>query len=172
MSTYKPIKLEDLADAYTEYLSGESLAAVCRKYKIPQKAFKDRLGRISAVMDSKVPALAMERKLISDVLSAHLKPIKEELAVKSLSILREADNLVEKKLKEEGTSTDLKDLIKAADSYSNRLARITGIEEFPQVPQDQTADRNQRVNNFVQNIFINHEQTLDEKRKLINEEQS
>ncbi len=170
MQRETPIKFDDLLNAYTEYLAGESLTAVCKKYKMTANAFKDRLGRINAVMESNVPTLAIERKLISDVLTNHLKPLKEEIALKSLSILREADNLVENKLKTEGQSVDLKDLVKTADSYSNRLARITGIEEYPQIPQDNTEDRSKRINNFVQNIFINHEENLENKRKIINED--
>ena len=129
---------------------------------------KDRLERIDEVLESNLPTLSTERQLISQALSEKLKPIKEELSMKSLEILRQADDIILNRLITNPDDMDTKDVLKASDQHSSRLARITGMEEDPSAGADPNA-RAKVINTFVQNIFHNHAKKLQEDRGKVND---
>lgn len=146
----KKIPLQSILDAKVDYLSGMTIKEVSSKHKISVSVLKDRFSRIDEISESNLPALSMERKIISDALSNHLKPIKEELSMASYEIVKAADSLVLERILNEPEDVSTKDLLRASDSHSQRLARITGMEEDPLAgkPKDPA-----RANIMIQNIF-------------------
>jgi len=164
----KKVPFQSLIDAKVDILSGMSKAKASKKHGISVKILEDRLERIDNTLESKLPALSVERQLISDALSEKLRPIKEELSMKSLEILRKADEIILNRLQTDAEAMDTKDILKASDQHSSRLARITGMEEDPGAGTDPNA-RSKVVNTFVQNIFHNHTKKLEEDRGKIND---
>lgn len=166
--TTKHPTFDAIVEAYIRYLGGEALSKIGKDLKLSQDVLEDRFKRLDLASNSKLPSLSMERQLINEVLSDKLKPIKEELSVRAVEILREADDIIITKLRNERDSLKLSDLVKAADSYEGRLARITGLEEDPSQGPDRN-DRNNRVNIFIKELFPNHSDKLDNDRKKVND---
>lgn len=146
----KIIPFQTILDAKIDHISGMTMKEVSIKHNLSITTLEDRFARIDAITSSTLPAITTEQKIISEALSDHLKPIKEQLSLKSLDIIRLADDLVEQKLKNNTEDITIKDAIKASEAFSNRLAHLTGIEEAPaqQNNNDKTV-----VNTYIQNIF-------------------
>lgn len=164
----KKIPFQTIIDAKIDELSGMSKTKISKKHKIAPAILKDRLERIDNVLESTLPSLSVERKLISEALSDKLRPIKEELSLKSLEIVRKADNIIYERLTSNPDDVDTKDVLKASEMHASRLARITGIEEDPTAGYDPNA-RSRVVNTFVQNIFNNHNKILETERDAVND---
>jgi hypothetical protein len=164
----KRVPFQSIVDAKIDILSGSSISEASKKHGISKTLLKDRLERIDEVLESDLPALTTERQLISQALSDKLKPIKEELSMKSLEILKKADDIILDRLANAPDDMDTKDVLKASDQHSARLARITGIEEDPGAGTDPNA-RAKVINTFVQNIFHNHTKKLEKDRGRIND---
>lgn len=170
--TTKPVKmvpLQKLLDAKIRLLGGESVKDVSKDLNISPNVLDDRLRRIDELSGSTLPALSVERKIISEAISNHLRPIKEELSLNSLEIVRKADEIILNKLNIEGESLELRDVLKASDSHEARLARITGLEEHPEQGSNPIQDRNNRVSIFIQNMFAGHSDKLSREREIVNE---
>lgn len=174
MPPKKPVKpnkivpFQKIVDAKVDYLSGMSFKKISEKHNLPINILKDRLERIDNVLESNLPALSTERKLISEALSEKLKPIKEELSLKSLEIVRKADEIILNRLLSSPDDVDTKDILKASDQHSSRLARITGLEEDPSAGSDPNL-RSKVVNTYIQNIFNSHAKNLEEERLKVND---
>lgn len=164
----RKLQIQDLLNAKIRIMSGELIASVAKDLNTSATILQDRVDRLDDISESSLPALSMERRIISETLSEHLKPIKEELSVKAYEIVRRADEIVLNKLNAEGESLELKDVVKVADSYEGRFARITGIEEHPgQGSSGQ--DRATRVNVYIENMFAAHNKKLSSDRDNIND---
>ena len=166
----KKIPFQSLVDAKIDVISGMSLTAASEKHGIRPAVLKDRLERVDAVLESNIPSLSVDRHIITDALSEKMKPIKEELSLKSLDIVREADKIVLERLKENPDEISTKDVLRASAEHSSRLARITGMEEDPNagIPGDE-ALRNRNINIFVQNIVNGHKEKLEKEREHVND---
>jgi len=164
----KKIPFQTIIDAKIDEISGMNQKKIAKKHKIAPTILKDRLERIDSVLNSSLPALSVERQLISEALSEKLKPIKEELSLKSLEIIRKADDIIYQRLVTEPDEMKTADILKASDQYSSRFARITGMEEAPNAGSDPNA-RTRVVNTFVQNIFNNHAKNLEQERLNVND---
>lgn len=165
----KPIPINDLVNAQVAMISGEPISSVARSLKVPKAKLTSATERVGEIMISTGPALAMERQIISEVLSEHLKPIKEDLAVESLKIIKEADKITVERLTNEPGSIKMKDLIAISDTHSKRLARLTGLEEDPEGGGDRAdAERRKGASVFIQNIFQGHQEKLEKERETVN----
>lgn len=164
----KKVPFQTIIDAKIDEISGMSQKKISKKHKIAPTILKDRLERIDNVLESRLPALSVERQIISEALSEKLKPIKEELSLKSLEIIRKADEIIYQRLTTEPDEITTKDVLRASDIHSSRLARITGIEEDPGAGTDPNA-RAKIVNTYVQNIFNNHAKNLEQERLSVND---
>ena len=162
------IPFSTIFSAYVDKISGMTNKEISEKYSISQPSITRRIEILTKFMNDNTPALSKEREIISQALSENMKPIKEEIAVKALEIIKKADDLVSEKLTTEGPSLELKDIVKTADSYSSRFARLTGVEDFPALGKDTAQERTKIVNTYVQNIFNNHDESLDKDREKIN----
>lgn len=165
----EPIKLQTIIDAELEILGGVDLKDVAKKYGIKPKQFNQSIERVSEIMNSDAPELALERKIISEALTEKMKPIKEQLALKSLEIINEADKLISDRMKSDPDQVKTKDLVNISDNHSKRLARITGMEEDPNAGTDNDKTRVKKVNIFIQNIFGNHKEKLEKERDKVND---
>ena len=159
-------KISTIVQAKADELVGLGTRGLKKKYGIGKKDLSVRIEAMNQILTSDSPNLSVERQIISEAISDRLKPIKEELAVKSLEIVRMADEEVVERLKTPELLKE-KDLISISDTYSKRLSRLTGIEEDPGAGED-TDKRVKNVNVFVQNIFAEHSKNLEKKRNSIN----
>lgn len=165
----KKVPFQSLIDAQMSIITGSTPAQAAKEVGMPTKLMEDRLSRVNEVLSSNTPALTVERQLISEALSDKLKPIKEELAIKSLEIIREADKIVLQRLQGQPEELKMKDVLKASEQHSQRIARITGLEEDPEVdPSKAGLDRAKTINFFVNNTFKNHLDKLKEERVTTN----
>lgn len=164
----KSIPLTVLVDAEIDKIQGMSDAAIAKKNGVARGALKKRQEKLSVIIESTSPMMEFERKIISDVISDRLKPIKEELALKSLEIVRQADGIVVERLTNQPKKIKMKDLISISDTHSKRLARITGIEEDPGAGTD-TPERTKFINTYTQNIFNIHDKKLEDERLKVND---
>lgn len=163
----KIVPLSVLVDVEIDKIQGMNDVQISKKHNINTGILDNRRAKLGVIVSSTGDTMALERKIISDVISDRLKPIKEELAVKSLEIIRKADNLIGDRLLNEPKGIKMKDLISISDVHSKRLARITGIEEDPGAGDD-SPERARFVNNYTQNIFNIHDKKLEEERKNVN----
>lgn len=161
--------LSSLLDANIRVLAGEPKKKVAKDLQLTVPVMEDRLARLEEVSESTLPAIGLERQIISEALSEHLKPIKEALSLKALEIVKRADDLTLEKLNVTPIG-DLKlpDIVKTADSYESRLARITGLEEHPDQGSGQSQDKAKRISIFVENMFAGHSEKLAKEREKNN----
>lgn len=164
------IPLQTLIDIKAAIIGGATFPQMCREYKIPAKVLEDRLLNLDSLMSSNSPATSLERKIIEETLSDHLKPIKTKLSFNSLEIIDEADKIVLERLKINPNEMSTKDVLRASDVHSKRLARITGLEEDPDAGKDDGAmERVKTVNVFIQNTFKGHSEKLESERLKVND---
>lgn len=165
----KLIPFQKILDAKIAILNGKSEAQAAKELSLTVLTMRDRIARLDEVMSSNTPALTVERQIISEALSDKLKPIKEELSLKSLEIIRKADQIVLERLQLSPEDVSTKDVLRAAEQHSQRLARITGLEEAPEVdPASAAIDRAKTINVFVNTTFKNHLDKLKDERKTTN----
>jgi len=146
--------------------------------KTPEQAEKDnelpkgtlhrvdvKVGELMQTTDSDHE---LQRRIISLALTDRLKPIKEDLSVKSLELTQKADNIMGERLESASDKIATKDLIAISDIHSKRLARLTGIEEDSTGGQDDLITRSKTINIMVQNIFQGHRERLERERITVN----
>lgn len=160
------IKFSTIVAAQAENLIGASDAKLKQKFGISKKKLESTALKLNEIVSSNSPNLTLEKKIISEAISDHLKPIKEELALKSLEIIRKADEVLLQRL-DSPEIIRTGEMVGVSDVYSKRLARLTGIEEDPNAGKE-PEERSKNVNIFVQNIFAEHKKNLEKKRNLIN----
>lgn len=146
--------------------------------KTPEQAEKDNElpkgtlhkvdAKVGELMQSTDPSTALQRRIISEALTDRLKPIKEDLSVKSLELTQKADNILAERLEKSAGMISDKNLLAISDIHSKRLARLTGLEEDPTAGKDDPSLRAKTVNIMVQNIFQSHRQKLERERAGIN----
>ena len=146
--------------------------------KTPEQAEKDNElpkgtlhkvdAKVGELMQSTDPNTALQRRIISEALTDRLKPIKEDLSVKSLELTQKADNILAERLEKSAGMISDKNLLAISDIHSKRLARLTGLEEDPTAGNDDPSLRAKTVNIMVQNIFQGHRQKLERERAGIN----
>lgn len=146
--------------------------------KTPEQAEKDNElpkgtlhkvdAKVGELMQSTDPSTALQRRIISEALTDRLKPIKEDLSVKSLELTQKADNILAERLEKSAGMISDKNLLAISDIHSKRLARLTGLEEDPTAGKDDPSLRAKTVNIMVQNIFQGHRQKLERERAGIN----
>ncbi len=160
------IKFSTIVQAQAENLIGISDTKLKQKFGISKKKLESTALKLNEIVSSNSPNLTLEKKIISEAISDHLKPIKEELAIKSLEIIRKVDEVLLQRL---DTPEIIRtgEMVGVSDIYSKRLARLTGIEEDPNAGKE-PEQRTKNVNIFVQNIFEEHKKNLEKKRNLIN----
>lgn len=146
--------------------------------KTPEQAEKDNElpkgtlhnvdAKVGELLESTDPNTALQRRIISEALTDRLKPIKEDLSVKSLELTQKADSILAERLEKSAGMISDKNLLAISDVHSKRLARLTGIEEDPTAGHDDSSLRAKTVNIMVQNIFQGHRQKLERERAGIN----
>lgn len=146
--------------------------------KTPEQAEKDNElpkgtlhnvdAKVGELLESTNPNTALQRRIISEALTDRLKPIKEDLSVKSLELTNKADTILAERLEKSAGMISDKNLLAISDIHSKRLARLTGIEEDPTAGHDDSSLRAKTVNIMVQNIFQGHRQKLERERAGIN----
>lgn len=146
--------------------------------KTPEQAEKDNElpkgtlhnvdAKVGELLESTDPNTALQRRIISEALTDRLKPIKEDLSVKSLELTQKADSVLAERLENSAGMISDKNLLAISDIHSKRLARLTGIEEDPTAGYDDSSSRAKTVNIMVQNIFQGHRQKLERERAGIN----
>lgn len=167
-SVSKSIPINTLVEVAVDRIQGLPMSQIAKKHNVSTSFLTKRTGNLSEVMSSTSPTMEFERKIISDAISERLKPIKADLAVKSLEIIKKTDDIVAERLSDDPESIKTKDLISISDTYSRRLARLTGIEESPE-EVDTGASRTKIVNSYVQNIFNSHNKELERERTEVND---
>jgi len=166
----KLIPLQKILDARIRILGGESESSVAKDLKISVSTLQDRMERLDEIEASSLPALTVDQRIINETISDHLRPIKLELSTNALEIVRKADKLIKERLDREGDSIGVKDLVKTADSFEGRLARIVPIEELPEAGPVDQQKRRTVINNFVhQNIINQHINKLEKDRLAVND---
>lgn len=166
----KIIPFQTILDARIDILAGMSPTAAAKKNGLSVKVMQDRLARIDEITTSNLPALSTDQKIISEALSDKMKPIKEELSLKSLEIVREADKIILDRLKTQPEEVSTKDVLRASESHSGRFARITGFEEDPTAGNNGDEKiRIKNVNVFIDNTFKNHREKLEHERTKVND---
>lgn len=163
----KEIPIDALIESELGKINGLSSRAIHKITNVPAKAIAAVQGRVSEVMASNSPELAFERQIISEAITDRLKPLKEELALKSLEIVRVADDLLLDELNSGMMKT--KDVIRVSDSHSKRLARIVGLEEDPGAGGGDPNEANKTVNIYIKNMFSGHKKKLEEERNSVND---
>lgn len=169
MSHKEPIKIETIIEAELDSVAGLTPRQIKEKHGVSARDLNKAKERISEVMDSTLPILSVDRKIISEAITDRLRPIKEDLAVKSLEIIKKADDLIVDRMTSTPEDVKTKDLITISDTHSKRLARIVGIEEDPDGGGD--GDPNKRAKNinvFIENAFMGHNEKLKRERETIN----
>jgi len=146
--------------------------------KTPEQAEKDNElpkgtlhnvdAKVGELLESTDPNTALQRRIISEALTDRLKPIKEDLSVKSLELTQKADSVLAERLEKSAGMISDKNLLAISDVHSKRLARLTGIEEDPTAGHDDSSLRAKTVNIMVQNIFQGHRERLARERAGIN----
>lgn len=130
--TYKSkndINLKELLDAYKEHMQGFSLLSLSRKYEIQKKSLETKFTLLSALSVTPDNKLYPGQKEIKNSIQNCLSEIKEKLASVSVEIINKADaKTIE--LLESQKNIPARDACMIADTYTKRLARLTGIEEF------------------------------------------
>jgi len=164
----KTIPINALVDVEVEKIQGVPMSKIAKRHNVSTSFLTKRTGNLSEVMSSASPTMEFERKIISEAISDRLKPIKEDLAVKSLEIIKKTDDIVAGRLSNNPDLIKTKDLISISDTYSRRLARLTGLEESPE-ELDTGASRTKIVNSYVQNIFNSHGKELERERTEVND---
>jgi hypothetical protein len=162
------IPFNTILDAKIDLIQGMSASDVSLKHGVSKTILDDRIARVDEISNSTLPALSVERAIISEALADRLKPIKEELSLKSLEIVREADKIVLERLMINPDDLSTKDVLRASEAHSARLARITGLEEDPTAGGDDPTLRAKNVNVFIQNIFKSHKEKLERDRLGVN----
>jgi hypothetical protein len=163
----KKINFSTIVEAQADSLVGTSNKSLKDKYGVSKRRIDVASQKINEIIGSDSPGLTLERKIISEAITDRLKPIKEELAVKSLEIIRKTD---EELLNRLDTPELIKtnEMVSISDTFSKRFARLTGIEEDPNGGENPIDSRNKNVNIFVQNIINEHKDLLEKKREKIN----
>lgn len=161
------IKFSTIVEAQADMVIGSSEKELKSKHGLSKKKITTAAAKINSIMASNDPALSLERKIISEAITDRLKPIKEELAVKSLEIVRRADEELLNRL-ETPELVKTNEMISISDTFSKRLSRLTGIEEDPTAGENPENLRSKNVNIFVQNIINEHKNLLEKKRNKIN----
>lgn len=164
------IPLQTLIDIKARIIGGATFPQMCREYHLPAKVLEDRLLNLDSLISSDSPSTSLERKIIEETLSDHLKPIKTKLSFNSLEIIDEADKIVLERLKTNPDELSTKDVLRASDVHSKRLARITGLEEDPDAGKDNgNLERVKTVNVFIKNTFREHREKLEKERRMVND---
>lgn len=139
-----------------------------RDNELPKGTLHKVDAKVGELMQSTDPNTALQRRIISEALTDRLKPIKEDLSVKSLELTQKADNILAERLEKSAGMISDKNLLAISDIHSKRLARLTGLEEDPTAGDDDPSLRAKTVNIMVQNIFQGHRQKLERERAGIN----
>jgi hypothetical protein len=160
-------KISELVNAQIDYYAGATEKEIKSKYGISKSRLASTTTKINEILASDSDSTSFERKIISEALSDKLRPIKEEISLKSLEIIRKTDEEVSKRL-DSPEGEEMKDLVKVSDIYSRRLARITGMEEDPSAGEVDPLARAKTVNVFINNVFQKHKENLEKKRNSIN----
>jgi len=163
-----PVPFQAVFDASVDIISGKSLSASAKKQGISPGILADRITRIEEVSNSNLQTMSLERKIISEALTTRLKPLKEELSLKSLDIIRKADSIILSRLTSDSDEMKTSDVLKASEVHAGRFARITGIEEDPDGGVD-AGDRTKFINHVTQNIFNIHKEKLEDQRTKVND---
>ncbi len=161
-------KFSTIVQAQADVITGSTDKEIKKKYGISKTSLKLKTAKINEIMASDLPETSLEKKIISEAISERLEPIKTELAVKSLEIIRKTDNEIINRLNKAPDLIKSGELINMSDIFSKRLSRLTGLDEDPDAGIDVEKNRNKNINVFVQNIIRNHDELLEKKRKNIN----
>lgn len=168
MNNKESIPLSVLVEAQADIIGGLPPAQAAKRHGLRPKALEQATERVGLIMSSDSPLMSVERQIISEAITDRLKPIKEELALKSLEIIRKADQELSNRLSEPET-LKTRDILSISDIHSKRLARITGMEEDPNAGGDDPNARTKNVNIFVKNIFKGHKDKLEKEREQVND---
>jgi hypothetical protein len=168
MKNNTPIKSETIIDAKLDQLAGLSDKEIAAKNGVSPARLNKAILRVDEVMNDKTELFSVERQIIKEAISDRLMPLKEELAIKSLEILRKADIIVSDRL-DAPELISTKEALKISDTHSRRLARIVGLEEDPNAGGADPEERAKTVNIFVQNIFKSHNDKLKQERDGVND---
>jgi len=160
-------KFSTIIEAQADVLVGATDKEIKDKHGISKASLVKKTAKINEIISSDSQSISLEKKIISEAISDRLAPIKTELATKSLEIIRKTDDEILNRLEKCPELIKEKDLVSMSDTYSKRLSRLTALDEDPDSGRP-TDSRVKVANVFIQNIFKEHNEMLEKKRKNIN----
>jgi hypothetical protein len=160
-------KLSTVVEAQADIITGATNKEIKDRYGVSKSSVALKTAKINEIINSDMSEDSLEKRIITEAISDRLKPIKSELATKSLEIIRKTDDELLYRLENQAGLIDEKVLVNISDTFSKRLSRLVALDEDPNagIPVD---SRNKTTNVFIQNIFKEHNEMLEKKRNNIN----